>query len=539
MSESPRSPFSWARAAGGLGLVAWLFVLLRGAWLAPGAPMEEGKLLVAGRLVSQGRWPHEAFEHIYGPGDVWAVGGLFRIFGEHIELERAVGVVATLVIVGSVVVIGERVRSGAGLIGGALTAAVQVPFGVHAYSWTLGLAALTAGVAALGPGRGTDDRHRRLFASGLLCGGALVFRPDLVLASAVVGVIVHRTASGTGGRPGRTWLSGAALGVSPWLAHVGLVGVGDVVSGVIIDPLFRLRGGRSLPLPYRFDAPAATLDRVVLSGHRPDAGIQLTAGFAVAVLVPLLAAAMVVWARRSDRPPRRSTPQDMPLSAAVAVAVAVLPQLLQRPDAAHLRFVAPLALGLAPAVLTSFLRSGGTGVRIVAAVGGASVALLVAAAHAIFIAPASETAAGDRSGVAVRHDGSSFLVPDEHTAGQVRSLLSAVDSVSADGGRLIVWNETLGRATYSEAYLYFLLPAWSPGSRFLEANPGLATGSGSTLPADVARADIVILSSRFAGWDEPNGSRDSFAPGLLAQQRLCTITTTEPYTILGRCRREP
>src|SRR5690606_36593531 len=81
---------------------------------------------------------------------------------------------------------------------------------------------------------------------GLLAGLALLYRPDLVLALGLSSIVLWRGLD-RGGR-GR-FLAGAALGVSPYLVHLALAGPRNVVRGLVIEPVFDLRGGRRLPLP--------------------------------------------------------------------------------------------------------------------------------------------------------------------------------------------------------------------------------------------------------------------------------------------------
>ena len=42
---------------------------------------------------------------------------------------------------------------------------------------------------------------------------------------------------------------GLAIGSSPYVVHLVTAGPGHVVQGMILDPVFELRGGRSLPIP--------------------------------------------------------------------------------------------------------------------------------------------------------------------------------------------------------------------------------------------------------------------------------------------------
>ena len=60
---------------------------------------------------------------------------------------------------------------------------------------------------------------------------------------------------------------------------------------------------------------------------------------------------------------------------------------------------------------------------------------------------------------------------------------------------------------YSEAFLYHLLPDLEPATRYIEMDPGVAKATDSGLARELASADVVILSSLFDDWVEPNDSK--------------------------------
>jgi len=52
------------------------------------ATMEEGLLLISGEMVLKGAVGNADFEHLYDPGDSWAVAGAFFLFGVSLTTER-------------------------------------------------------------------------------------------------------------------------------------------------------------------------------------------------------------------------------------------------------------------------------------------------------------------------------------------------------------------------------------------------------------------------------------------------------------------
>ena len=89
----------------------------------------------------------------------------------------------------------------------------------------------------------------------------------------------------------------------------------------------------------------------------------------------------------------------------------------------------------------------------------------------------------------------------------LRGVLSDVSAVTQPGQRLFVGPANLRRTNYNDTYIYGLLPELEPGSYFLEKNPDSANRPRSRLASDVATADVVILTTAYDGWREPNDSR--------------------------------
>ncbi len=52
--------------------------------------LEEGFMLVFPERFLEGDLPNRDFLHLYGPGSVWALAGVFKVFGVSLWSERAV-----------------------------------------------------------------------------------------------------------------------------------------------------------------------------------------------------------------------------------------------------------------------------------------------------------------------------------------------------------------------------------------------------------------------------------------------------------------
>jgi hypothetical protein len=309
---------------------------------------------------------------------------------------------------------------------------------------------------------------------------------------------------------------GAAAGVSPYLIHLAMAGPAAVIDGLVVEPVFDLRGGRRLPLPPSWNHFDGFLQRAGLLEEppwhlpAPPSPPQLSLG------LQLLVAANAVLVLAGARVARRR--QDHRLLALAVFSAGLLPQALQRADSTHLAWVSAVPFGLLPAAVVALASNGTTsgarrGAR--ARVAAAALPLVVMAAlvpHFTWRTYVDQVAksVGARSinvGTMER-DGRAFYYgrPDAVTA--VRDLLADIDDVADPGDTLLVGTGDLRKTPYSEAFLYYLLPELPPATRYIEMDPGVANAADSGLADEVGRADVVILSSIRDDWVEPNDSRD-------------------------------
>jgi hypothetical protein len=107
----------------------------------------------------------------------------------------------------------------------------------------------------------------------------------------------------------------------------------------------------------------------------------------------------------------------------------------------------------------------------------------------------------------IERKGRVFYYGRPDVAAAAKQLLAKIDEVGTKGQRLLVGTTDLRKTPYSDAYLYYLLPEYRPGTYYIEMDPGVANRKGSKLAHDVATSDVVILSSVWNDWSEPNDSR--------------------------------
>src|SRR4029077_2320101 len=137
----------------------------------------------------------------------------------------------------------------------------------------------------------------------------------------------------------RPVLIGAAVGLLPMWYHLVVAGLGPSFDGMFVDPVFRLRAGRSLPSPpswgHMDGALQAIREQIPPWWRVPHLSVShalfLWFFAMLGVTVAMLVYAIVIRRRPGGRP-RGSTV----LLAVALIAVGILPQGLQRPDSTHL-----------------------------------------------------------------------------------------------------------------------------------------------------------------------------------------------------------
>ena len=524
-----RRPTRWLTAAG-VGLVAlFITALLPGLFHVPGAPMEEGFMLVFPERVLAGAIPNVDFLHLYGPGSLFALAGWYRLFGVSVDAERIFGLLQHLATIGALMVVarhwGRRLMVVVGCLAALLT---LTPVGLTALAWdggvALGLWALLVGYRAAGGGS-----RRLAAAAGVLAGLALTFRPDLIVAIGLgAGALwmVDRRRPARGDSSERTtrlsWrlLSiGLTVGLVPLGLQVLRAGPRAAFSGMVLDPVLHLRDGRRLPIPPSWGQIDGALQRLALLAQPRWVIPTLGPSKQVVLwfwLLPVVAVAVVVVAYRSSRRDRFSGRTALLLIIGT-FGVGLLPQALQRPDSTPIMLYELIA---------PRLRRDRRGLSSFLAGGAVMVAFLLVIPQFTWRSYDDLLHAGRRdwSSRIVQRGDRSFTFDAPDVIGEIRTVTAELDARSRPGQRLFVGPADLRKTPYSDAYFYFLFPELTPATYFIEMDPGVANAPGSRLADDVAGADWLILSRVWEGWTEPNSSsvlgpdrpnevvRDQFCP---------------------------
>jgi 4-amino-4-deoxy-L-arabinose transferase-like glycosyltransferase len=529
-------------------VLAAVFALpLRGLLRAPGPPMEEGFMLVFPERVLRGDIPNRDFLHLYGPGSLWALAGAFKVFGVSLLTERLFGLAQQIAIVVSVYAIARRFDRVLAATGAAIAALVLIPFGLTALAWVgavgLGLGGVAAGLEAHAR-QGSAHAGRWCVASGLLFGLALTFRLDLVIAVGLSAVVLARGLP----REQRIRLfAGLGVAIAPYAVHLATAGPGNVWRGMVLDPVFHLRGGRSLPIPpswSRLDGflqRAGALQQLTWPIPAPRTSQQLFLWFFLLLFAIALLVVLAVRALRTEP----GSLQSIALLAVACFSAGILPQALQRVDSAHFAWVGCVPFGFLPIAIFRVARGWFPRVpvrRLTLAASAAALAVVVVVIPAFTITRYTDyslqTFGRHRHSYEITHGGRTFYYGKPDRAEAARQVIAAAAQIARPGQRLFVGPVNLRKTPYSDAYLYYMLPSLRPATYYIEMDPGVANAEDSGLDADLAASDIVILSAIWDDWDEPNDSRltgSGKAERVLARDFCLVGEYLRLYRLYRRC----
>ncbi|MGQ0823420.1 MAG: hypothetical protein ACT4OX_00060 [Actinomycetota bacterium] len=512
-----RRPSARQRDALAVLLVGCVFALpLRGLLRSQGPPMEEGFMLVFPELVLEGHLPNRDFLHLYGPGSLWTLAATFKVFGVSLVTERLFGLLQQMAIVFGMYALARPWGRRVAVVAGWTSGLVIIPFGLTALAWVGAVGLALVGITAALSARFTSDEgraQRRALAAGVLFGVALLFRLDLILAVALATAVLAR---GMATARTKRIVAGIAFGSAPYLVHVATAGPGHVFQGMVRDPVFELRGGRGLPVPPSwshldgFLQRAGALEQLSWPLPEPEASQQLFLWFFLLLIVVALLVTLGVRAVRAAPASRRART----LLVVGAFSAGLLPQAIQRVDSAHLAWVGCVPFGFLAVALLHLLRQRFPRSQAgrLALVSGTTVLLIMLATipgftfrrYADYAAQSFDV---HRTAHRIERDGRVFYYGKEDRADAANMVIAAAAAITEPGDRLFVGPTNLRKTPYSDAYLYYMLPELEPATYYIEMDPGVANADDSGMDEDLASADIVILSSIWDDWSEPNDSR--------------------------------
>ena len=480
---------------------------------------DEGTLLVFPSLMLKGATPNSTFLSIYGPANLYALTAAFFVAGQSVFVERLVAVFYHLVLVSSLTALVWRRRGlFAGLAAGAITVVVGVSYPMMAFAWLGGIAFVSLGLLLLDVGLGGRSRRLVVALAGLSLGLAISFRADLSVAVLLILIVLAANRR----RAAVFLLPGLLLGLIPTIVSMVQVGPVTVFEDEIVKPVFVIAPQVRLPLP---SLGSATGLLMVLCLVIP----------VVEIVVGTLG-----W-RRSH-----GAWDDVCVVIVGVVGLSIISNMVHRADLTHIGFVATFTV--ATAVLVDWTRiaprpterrpfTAATRIAWPAAVAIAAVSIATAATGNVFGNAALQTVgARPDPELVVSNAGRSVPVDGHNELVDYAGLVRAADSYARPGARLFIGPEDLRRTFYSDTFLYFLLPRFTPGSFYLEMDPGVSDAPGSGLAGQIAADDVLILDSAYnsASVAEPYIAYGSNAPNLVVEHDFRRVGEWGPLSLYVR-----
>ena len=312
------------------------------------------------------------------------------------------------------------------------------------------------------------------------------------------------------------FMAGIAVGGVGYLVHLAMAGPSVVFDGMVIDPVFNLRGGRKLPVPPPWDHLDGFLQKSgnYMPNHWPIPALttsaQLFIWFFLLLASVLFLLIVGIQAVRKDR----SSFQARVLLAVALFSVGLLPQGMQRVDSAHFAWVSCVPFAFVPVAVLHLWRNRSPQQsyrrQAILSGGGAFLVMLLAIpqftgwAYTDYVA---QTFGKHRLVSPITRNGRTFYYGRAEVAAAALEMFNDIPKVAKPGDRLFVGTTDLRKTPLSEAYLYYLLPEFPPATYYIEMDPGVANAKDSRLASDLASADIAILSGAWNDWEEPNDSR--------------------------------
>ena len=322
------------------------------------------------------------------------------------------------------------------------------------------------------------------------------------------------------------------------IVHLVMAGIGPSLRGMVLDPVFHLRAGRSLPRPPAFSRIDGALQAVAEGpADAPwwrvpalSANHQLFVWFFVVIFIAI-GLPLMVW--RLARTTRWSRPQHVVLMAGSLLGLGMLPQALQRPDSTHLSWGSCVSFALVPCLIIELI-PGRRLPRIVTRRPALSAAIAIGVVLLVvcpfftyrYYLLQSRVSVGNKvSGYEVHRGERNFWFGNQALQHSSQAVIDMLAAKSHAGERLLVGPADLSRTIYSDAVFYYLFPELTPATYYIEMDPGLADRPGSRLASDVASADWVLLTNFWTGWFEPNASidRGSDAPNQVVATQFCKV----------------
>ncbi|NNN20819.1 MAG: hypothetical protein HKL80_02290 [Acidimicrobiales bacterium] len=521
-------------------VIAYL-LFLRYGFRHSGAAQEEGEILSEAYLASHGLMMYRDFNNMYGPLGIWDVAFIFKLFGSSIYVERAIGAIYEI----TTIIAAFRIGAIKSTVFGV---AASIPFllffvsgadgGLYAWPWYLALSLSLWAIFCLHKNLAVKDGAIKWGIIGaVLISLAILTRFDFAIALIPIAVI-YLIPLNKGKR--LSAFLGLLLAPVGYLIQAILSGFSATFYYLFVNPQHEL-SGNYLPLPpptgelaAYFDRESTTIHRVTWSFPSPSLALQLNLIFWAGIVFFGLGLAVIILRVLKDRDKKPYV-----LIAIMVFELGTAPASLQRPDSSHLMqffLTAALFVVLGAAYIADG-RSLFTLLKLAAGI--CSLVLMCFLIPAYTIAPTiySYQASVDSNEFRtyeVTNLGHQFFFGDVVSQEYANETLKFVDSIASKNSSLVVAITNLQLSPYNDSYLYYMLPQLYPGTKYLIFYPDISLNDGKKFASELAKANILILSSKYWNWVEPNSSvtPGSLEPGKVVSSKYCQVAQFHYFEVL-------
>lgn len=241
-------------------LVSYFFLFF-GMMRRPGM-YDEGIVLTGAMRVAAGQVPHRDFYFIYGPAEIYALAGLFKVFGPSVLAERLFDLFIKALVVTSVfAILAACCRKSVAVFISIVT--ILWLFGLNEFGLAVmpvSILNLISSVLILPVFEGRFSA-KRMMAAGAVAGTALLFRYDTGVAllgihACVIAIAVYLQPKGTANKPrifvSAFWpyLAGFGLvALFPVLYYLSVARLNSIAHDVVVFPRKYYYRSRNLPFP--------------------------------------------------------------------------------------------------------------------------------------------------------------------------------------------------------------------------------------------------------------------------------------------------
>lgn len=452
----------------------------------PVSGQDEGILLLYPSLISENIFPIKDFSVTYPPGNYFLLSFIYNIFGSNVIVERFVGSLYVLLVLAASYMLGTTQSKYVAILSTTSSLVSLILFQSIGPAYAFFISSANLLFLTYLNIRLLENKKPNIFLRiciGLSSATLFYFRQDYALIGFVVSV--HFLFFEKSAKNFAIYFASFFVSLLPLLYLLIEAGFQNSINDLILNVL-RISPGRVIPLKI---------------------SIILVAMISLAAIDFLVSLYLII---NKKNVPRKTVYVSIALS---FITLLSMPSAFQRSDVHHLAYVLATVFPVTIVNISNFLNFI-KGSRIYSYV-DRNIKIYSSIFYMLlffFFIWSLTNLPKYKTQLVYSRDHDRFIYLEEHKAANVNSIIARISSINTHNCQIFVGPEDLSRTIYNYTYIYFLLPNCKPTTTFLELNPGVANRANSGLPDHIAQAHILVLTTEFKSWIEPNLSGVSGDP---------------------------